>query len=316
MNDTLFYNSLIDELNELIENELSKSYEEIDAELIDECCLALESVYTLLNGEELSFENVVSLSSIVKKYKLQKRRRVAVSVACAAAVILIAGTANFSTDSEILAEGNVFKAAIGKLEELIKNERASVTESTTETEATQPDSAVTETTEATTVVNDVNTIQGIYIILPDGINRVYKSVGEIDLSSAIVGVNYSDGNTSSVNINECKVSISEPAEDGETKITVSYKGFKSAVYVTVLTEEKLNPKTLTSVYGIFENGYNVNEMTVYAVFSDGTEEEINKEKCKITSEEIVENDVINYLITVEYNECSFQFISEEKGVEQ
>ena len=43
---------------EIIENELSKSYEEINAEIIDECCLALESVYSLLNGETVELKEI------------------------------------------------------------------------------------------------------------------------------------------------------------------------------------------------------------------------------------------------------------------
>ena len=58
MNDALFYNSLIEELNEIIESELSKSYEDVNAEIIDECDAFLiyrqDPAFELLLSEFLS----------------------------------------------------------------------------------------------------------------------------------------------------------------------------------------------------------------------------------------------------------------------
>ncbi len=312
MNDELFYGSLIEELNALVEDELSKSYEEINSELIDDCCLALESVYALLNGEELLPENVVSLNSVIRKYNLQKRKKVVASVACAAVAVFVIGMANISVNNGVIAEGNIFKTAVGKLEELISKDEFTTTTTEPSTEAELTTSEIIETTELTTT----NEIKNIYIILPDGINKVYSNTDEIDLRNALVGVNYENGINEQVNINECEVKIATPKEDGQTKITVSYRGVESSVYVTVISPEKLNPKTLTSIYGTFETGYKVSEMKVFAVFSDGTESEINKSECVINSEEVIDVAETKYLITVEYNGCSFQFISEEKGVEQ
>ena len=315
MNDALFYNSLIEELESIIENELSKSYEEINAEVIDDCCLALDSIYAIQNGENVEFKNITDINNIVKKYNLQSRKKYIVSAACAAAAVVVIGMSTANMGSEILAEGSIFKTALGKIETFIKNEEPikSVT-----TETTQPDLTETTTQFETTsqnAVSDEKTIKSIYALIAPGSDVIYNNVADIDLKNTYVGVNYTNGENEIINISNCVVTIGEPKLDGETKVTITYKGAETCIYVTVLPEEKLNPKTLTSIYGVFEGGYNLQKMRVFAVFSDGTEKEIKKSDCKITTEEFVDGDVTEILVTVEYENCSFQFINDGKGVE-
>lgn len=308
LNDALFYNSLIKELNDIIENELSKSYEEINAEIIDECCLALESVYSLLNGGTVELKEITNINSIIKKYNLSRRKKLTVSVACAAATVLVVGMANFSVNNETVAEGNIFKTALGRFEELIKNEKT--TEVTTEKVLETTTEFVSEQTTTFIEVKDVenNTVKNIYLISPPGTNYIYKNVSDINLSNTYVGVDYVTGESNVINISECKVTIGKPKEDGETKISVSYKGAETCVYVTVLSEEKQNPVTLTSIYGVFTDEYTINDMKIIAVYSDGSEVEIDKSECKIQKEFL--SDTNEYIITVSYGDCSFQFLME------
>jgi len=308
LNDALFYNSLIKELNDIIENELSKSYEEINAEIIDECCLALESVYSLLNGGTVELKEITNINSIIKKYNLSRRKKLTASVACAAATVLVVGMANFSVNNETVAEGNIFKTALGRFEELIKNEKT--TEVTTEKVLETTTEFVSEQTTTFIEVKDVenNTVKNIYLISPPGTNYIYKNVSDINLSNTYVGVDYETGESNVINISECKVTIGKPKEDGETKISVSYKGAETCVYVTVLSEEKQNPVTLTSIYGVFTDEYTINDMKIIAVYSDGSEVEIDKSECKIQKEFL--SDTNEYIITVSNGDCSFQFLME------
>jgi len=313
MNDALFYNSLIEELNEIIESELSKSYEDVNAEIIDECCLALESIYSLQNGEEIELKNVTNINSVIKKYNLLQRRKTTISVACAAAAVLVLGMTSFTVGNETVAEGNIFKTALGRFEKLIKNEKP--TEVTTEEFLETTTELVSEQTTTFIEVKDVenNTVKNIYLISPPGTNYIYKNVSDINLSNTYVGVDYETGESNVINISECKVTIGKPKEDGETKISVSYKGAETCVYVTVLSEEKLNPVTLTSIYGVFINEYTVQDMQVIAVFSDGSEKEIEKSECEINKEFL--SDTNEYIITVSYGDCNFQFLTEGEVTE-
>lgn len=313
MNDALFYNSLIEELNEIIESELSKSYEDVNAEIIDECCLALESIYSLQNGEEIELKNVTNINSVIKKYNLLQRRKTTISVACAAAAVFVLGMTSFTVGNETVAEGNIFKTALGRFEELIKNEKP--TEVTTEEFLETTTELVSEQTTTFIEVKDVenNTVKNIYLISPPGTNYIYKNVSDINLSNTYVGVDYETGESNVINISECKVTIGKPKEDGETKISVSYKGAETCVYVTVLSEEKLNPVTLTSIYGVFINEYTVQDMQVIAVFSDGSEKEIEKSECEINKEFL--SDTNECIITVSYGDCNFQFLTEGEVTE-
>jgi len=221
--------------------------------------------------------------------------------------------ANFSVNNETVAEGNIFKTALGRFEELIKNEKT--TEVTTEKVLETTTEFVSEQTTTFIEVKDVenNTVKNIYLISPPGTNYIYKNVSDINLSNTYVGVDYVTGESNVINISECKVTIGKPKEDGETKISVSYKGAETCVYVTVLSEEKLNPVTLTSIYGVFINEYTVQDMQVIAVFSDGSEKEIEKSECEINKEFL--SDTNECIITVSYGDCNFQFLTEGEVTE-
>lgn len=317
MDDALFYNSLIKELDEIIENELSKSYEEINAEIIDECCLALESVYSLLNGETVELKEITNINAIIKKYNLSRRKKLTVSVACAAATVLVIGMANFSVNNETVAEGNIFKTAIGRFEELLRNEKNTeqpTTEPITEITTEVASEAITsEKIQESVNCNTEKIIKNIYVIFPTGTNHIYKNVSEIDLLDVNVGVDYITGESKVVNISDCIVTIGEPKEDGETKISVSYKGVETCIYVTVLPEEKQNLVTLTSIYGVFTDKYTIDDMRIVAVYSDKSEVEIDKSECKIQKEFL--SDTNECIVTVSYGDCSFQFLEEGEVTE-
>lgn len=320
MNDEKFYSSLIEELNQIIEDELSKDYEEINAEVVDDCCLALQSIYELQSGEGEELNNIVNISTIIKKYSLCQRKKRIVSVACAAVAILAIGVTSFTLSSETLAEGNAFKTAIGRFEELLKKEELTRKPLTTES----PETSSEKTTE-TQITEELSSshnaaqvtgkqIKGISAIIAPGSSMLYHNVEEISLKNTFVRVNYTNGESEIISISKCNVTIGEPKASGETKITINYKGFETYIYVTVLPEEKLNPKTLTSIYGTFENEYTIDEMRVFAVFSDGTEKEIPQSDCTITTEEFNDGTENGVIVTVEYQGCSFQFFSETEEV--
>ncbi len=261
MNDEKFYSSLIEELNQIIEDELSKDYEEINAEVVDDCCLALQSIYELQNGEGEEFTNITNINSIVKKYNLYQRKKRIVSVACAAVAILAIGVTSFTLSSETLAEGNAFKTTIGRFEEVLKKEELTrkplTTESpeasgekTTEIQITteSPEASGEKTTEIQ-ITEELSSshnaaqvtgkqIKGISAILAPGSIMLYHNVEEISLKNTFVRVIYTNGESEIISISKCNVTIGEPKASGETKITINYKGFETYIYATVLPEGK------------------------------------------------------------------------------
>ena len=93
INDDLFYSSLIAELEEIIEEELSKDIEEMNAELIDDCCVAIENLRNALNGEKTEkYKAFLGVERIIKQHNKKLRNVYAASVACAAVAVLCAIT--------------------------------------------------------------------------------------------------------------------------------------------------------------------------------------------------------------------------------
>lgn len=307
MNDNFFYNSLAEELNNIIDEELSKNYEDINAELIDDCCLALSEIYELLNGSGERSEKIVNINTVIAKYNLQKRKKLAVSAACAAIAILSVGTTMVAFGGKtIIVESELVKSALGKLEKVFNATETTTTEPVTE-ETTLP--STTESS-AQTTTEKTSDIKNITVYPPPGFYSTVQSIDDINLKQFYVSVNYTNGEKSVVPASEGSYEICKPQTDGTTEIRFYYKGFTTSYYVTVIPEEKQNPVTVTSIYGTFANAYTVEDMSVIAVYSDGTEKWIPKSDCTITTEDFSDGDETGILVTVEYQGCSFQFLSE------
>ncbi|MBO5066486.1 MAG: hypothetical protein J6D06_10260 [Clostridia bacterium] len=325
LNDNLFYNALAEELNKIIEEELNKNYEDINAELIDDCCLALSDIYELQNGDGAE-SNIININSVIKKYNLQKRKKFAVAAACAAVATFAVGTTIFAVGNRtIIAESELVRAAKEKFEEIFAGKEPHTERTTEATETT----AVTETTEAQTATETqqqavtqtvtqapITThveliIKNITAYPPLGFYATFSSRDEISLNNFYVRVNYTNGEYVVVPISDASYEICETEQDGTTEIKISYEGFTTSYYVTVLPEEKQNPVTITSIYGTFANEYTIDDMSVIAVFSDGTEKQIPKSECTITTEPYSDEEETGVIVNVEYQGCSFQFFSEQ-----
>ncbi len=316
MNDNFFYNSLAEELNNIIDEELTKSYEDINAELIDDCCLALSEIYELLNGNLEASEKIININTVIAKYNLHKRKKLAVSAACAAVAVLSLGTTFVAFGSKtMIVESEIVKYALGKLENVFNVTAVTTTEpateettlpSTTEPPVTQPDTEQTTTPPTTQITKE---IKNITVYPPPGLYSSVESTDNINFNNFYISVNYTNGEKAVVPVSEGRYEICEPQADGTTEIKFYYKGFTTSYYVTVEPEE---PLIVTSIYGTFANEYTVDDMSVIAVYSDGTEKWIPKSECKITTEPYSDEDETGVIVFVEYQGCSFQFFSEQE----
>ena len=93
INDDLFYSSLIAKLEEIIEEELSKDIEEMNAELIDDCCVAIENIQNVIDGEKSQeYKAFYGVERIIKQHNKKLRSVYVTSAACAAVAVLCAIT--------------------------------------------------------------------------------------------------------------------------------------------------------------------------------------------------------------------------------
>lgn len=326
INDDLFYSSLIAELQEIIEEELSKDIDEMNAELIDDCCVAIENLQNALNGEETEkYQAFSGVERIINKHNRKLRSVYVGAVACAAVAVLCAITSVKLTNQN--AQGslklNSFLNDIFNINEhTVTNpettEREQTTEITTDEATTfisnETTIAVNQVTEnqstvETTSPNITKPIPHIYkvtAIVPPGFRTEYTEVSQINMNQVFVKAYYSDDTEKVVSIDECDVEIGNPDKNGRTKITITYNKMFTSIYVNIRSEEEKNPVTLNSIYGNFNGGYNVESMRVFAVYSDGTEKEIPKGKYTVTRE--YSEDFEAEVVMVEYSGCSFQFL--------
>lgn len=326
INDDLFYSSLIAELEEIIEEELSKDIEEMNAELIDDCCIAIENIQNVIDGEKShEYKAFYGVERIIKQHKKKLKSVYVASAACAAVAVLCAITSVKLTNQN--AQGslkpNSFLDDIFNIyEHTVTNTETTEKEQTTKAQNEEPttfinneittsvplttENQVTEVITPPGVTKPIPDVCKIRAILPPGFKTEYTEVSKINLSQVKVKVSYSDSNEKVVSIDECDVEIGKPDKNGRTKITITYDHMYTSIYVNVRSEKDRNPVTLNSIYGNFNGGYNTHTMRVYAVYSDGTEKEIPKGEytVNIVYSEDFEADVA----IVEYGGCSFQFI--------
>ena len=326
INDDLFYSSLIGELEEIIKEELSKDIEEMNADLIDDCCVAIENLQNALTGEESQkYEAFLGVERIIKQRNRKLRSVYSASVACAAVAVLCAVTSVKLTNQN--AQGslkpnsfldNIFniyehsatstQTETTQKEKTTEAEKENTTFGNNETTSSVPLTTENQVTEITppNITRPIPDVCKVRAILPPGFRTEYTDVSQINLSQVFVKVSYSDSNEKVVPIDECDVEIGKPDKNGRTKITITYENMYTSIYVNVRSEKDKNPVTLNSIYGNFNGGYNTHSMTVFAVYSDGTEKEIPKGEytVNIVYSEDFEADVA----IVEYGGCSFQFI--------
>lgn len=327
INDDLFYSSLIAELEEIIEGELSKDIDEMNAELIDDCCVAIENLQNILSGEETKVSKAISgVENIINHHKKKLKSVFVASVACAAVAVLCAITsfklANQNAQGSL--KLNSFLDNNFIYEQTVTNPETETTENAQTTNAEKENTTFVGN-EVTTIVSQstenqlteiappvatkpIPHIYKIAAIVPPGFRTEYTEISQIKLDGVAVIVYYSDNTEKTVWIDECDVKIGTPDKKGKTEITITYKYFDTSIYVNVKGEKERNPVTLNSIYGTFEGGYSVEGMSVYAVYSDGTEEQIPKGKYTVKTE--YSEDFEANVVIVEYSGCSFQFLPE------
>ena len=324
INDDLFYSSLISELEEIIEEELSKEFEEINAELIDDCCVAIENLQNAVNGENAEeYQAFLDVERIIKQHNKKLRSIYGASVACAAVAVLCAITSvkltnqsaqgalkpnNFLNDIFNIKEYNVKNPETTKKEVPTKAEKESTTfinnEITTSVHLTTENQVTEEFLPPSTM--PIPEIYKVRAILPPGFRTECTDVSQIDLTQVKVKISYSDNTEKIVSIDECDVVIGTPDKNGSTKITIVYNHMDTSIYVNVRSEKEKNPITLNSIYGNFNGGYNIDTMKVYAVYSNGTEKEIPEGEYTVSM--VYSEDFDADVAIVEYGGCSFQFI--------
>ena len=221
--DICFCNSAKKELNNIIEAELQKG-EFADLDLIDDCCNALELINAdLYNGEEC-FNSSLSVLGIIRKYNLERNKKILLSASCLVVVGALTSVMLFMKKAPEINKGEILTV---KASESVKIEQF---ETITEKEK----NTSTVFGNSTTRLNEVKKLK---VMQPLGSGKlVFESREAINLDSFYIYVECVDGKRFSVVPSECQFEILETAEDGATIVKVMYNGFETYINVTVSVE--------------------------------------------------------------------------------
>ena len=221
--DICFCNSTIKELNEIIETELLKS--DADLELIDECCRVLELINEEVTGSGFYAHAVHSAEAIIRTYNAEKYKKIILSASCAVLLGTVVGVTLISGGESKINRGENLK---GEATENIKTE--SFESTSKKTLETEEDNYI-----STTQVNRVKTLK---VMQPyDNRSLIFDNRSSINLDNFYIYVEMLDGRIFSVIPSECQYEVLETAEDGATRVKVTYNGYETFIYVAVSVPE-------------------------------------------------------------------------------
>ena len=290
-------------LNLKIDEELAKG-DETDFDLIDEYAGAIN--YIRENGAA-DIIPLISDREFLKKLGLAGRPKAVRIAAAAAAVALIIGTgsviARQGTPSEIARDvAKYFR------------ELFNVTEHEPVTEQV-PETATVKAAESTT---QQVIIKSIELKFGDNFRREYFVGESFDKTGLEVNAITGDG---LFKTDDYKIEFDSPFAEkaGEQTVTVTACGFSESFKVRILNNEKT--PILNSIYATFPEGFDftykgepetvLGEMRVFAVYSTGEKQELEKDEYTVS---ITETGLLfkkRADVKVEYKGCSCEFMLQE-----
>ena len=297
---------LCDYLNELIDAELAKG-DSADFDLIDEYADAIN--YIMENGVS-EIIPVISNRDFMKKLGIRTGTpafKIAVAIAAAAALMVTGASLINSSRTDIIAKTAEYFRGLFGAEETIESDIPEATEITSVTEK--------ETTAAPVKAS------GIRLEFDADFKSEYYVGESFDKKGLRVYLIYDNGKTP---VDNYSVITVKPfaIEAGEQEVTVSASGFSESFSVRILNSVKT--PTLNSIYASFPEDFDFtysgdpeemlknSGMRVYAVFSDGTEKELESGEYTVTIKETKRPLKTSAEVRIEYRGCVSAFVI--KGV--
>lgn len=279
-------------VNDLIDEELLK--EVPDCDFIDECIDILD------NLENNNYSNVVPFVNKTYKGRFSKK---AWSILVACAIILAA---------------TIGTVAVGYTVEKIREGKETVTATPTTTTTTQSATQTTTTTQISTAISPAELI----LSFSSDFNDEYIVGEDFDPKGIIVKVRMSDGKITLLSADEYEIITEKDFGKSEKyeNIIIKYGELTETFSVRVLRDE--DTKILNSVYATFPDNFDFRTddidnidlagMEVYAVYSDNTQEKLNKGDYTVKTELLPDKKTA--MITLEYKSVYASFGIKERSL--
>lgn len=294
-----FAYELCEALEALIDSEFEKG-DETDFDFIDECAQAINAIRS---GDTAQILPLISRRDFFKKIGVKTDRKIQIFVAACAAVALIFTAA---TQIEVRENISIVQALSGIVSDYFTDRKQ------IEVTTTQP--ATTREKEASIISICVETTPEF---------RSEYNVGEKFSTEGLrVFAEYENGERIIINPENYSVDVTDSfgAKAGYETVTVKVGNFKQTIEVRVI--ESLSTKKLNSIYAVFPDSFDftaddlndidLDEMQVYAVYSDGGEKELVGKEYSVDYEyrrKLFKNSV---KVTVTHEGCSCSFVINEK----
>lgn len=279
-------------VNDLIDEELLK--EVPDCDFIDECIDILD------NLENNNYSNVVPFVNKTYKGRFSKK---AWSILVACAIILAA---------------TIGTVAVGYTVEKIREGKETVTATPTTTTTTQSATQTTTTTQISTAISPAELI----LSFSSDFNDEYIVGEDFDPKGIIVKVRMSDGKITLLSADEYEIITEKDFGKSEKyeNIIIKYGELTETFSVRVLRDE--DTKILNSIYAAFPDNFDFRTddidnidlagMEVYAVYSDNTQEKLNKGDYTVKTELLPDKKTA--MITLEYKSVYASFGIKERSL--
>lgn len=331
-NDKQAFSELSAFLTDAMDAEFEKG-DAMDCDFIDACTDALDALQRENGISKTTLTVLLSqekfLKAIQKRSAQNTGKYKRLTAICACAALLVAAGSMYSTTET----GASLKRQISnKLSSIftVENttalpdptERTELESTTAAEESTEP--TASESTEPVTQrkpavkANAEQLPSRIYGIFPDTLKTEYEIGEPLDMQGVRVMAVWEDGKETEIPLSDCSVTTDRgfSRDQGRYNVTVFYKGLSFTYTVTVNAEK--DTKILNSIYGVFPEDFaftvesfdnlDFSDMTVIAVYSDGSEQEIPLNVCEITVEKDFMELENKALVTVTYEDRAFSFI--------
>lgn len=327
----------LSELSEFLTEAMDAEFEkgdEMDCDFIDACTNVLEALQKENGISKTTLTLLLSQEKFLKAIQKRSAKNTGkykrLTAICACAVLLVAAGSMYSateTGTSLKRQISNKLSAIFTVEnttalsdptENTVPESTSAAEESTEPTAPKPTEPVTQRKPAAVKANAEQLPARIYGIFPNDLKTEYEIGEPLHMQGIRVIAVWEDGKETEIPLSDCSVTTDRgfSRDPGRYNVTVFYRGLSFTYTVTVNAE--MDTKILNSIYGIFPEDFaftvksfdhlDFSDMTVMAVYSDGSEQEIPLNECEITVEKDFMDLENKALVTVTYEDRAFSFI--------
>ncbi|MBQ3045364.1 MAG: bacterial Ig-like domain-containing protein [Clostridia bacterium] len=295
-----FIENMADELYEMLEALIDAEFDkgdDTDFDFIDECADAINAIRS---GDTAQILPVISRRDFINKVSGSSHKTLRAALAVCAAIAVVIGANTLLKETRNI---DVFEEVAGFFNELFGEKPVTI-------ETTAPSMAPVQTA--------APAVTGIGVELSDSFKSEYYVGEEFSADGISVFAEYDNGERKLLEKNGFAVIVSPNFGESAKYETVTIQMGSFREYLEVRVIDSISTKKLSSIYAIFPDDFDfttddlddigLDEMQVYAVYSNGEEAELSAGDYEVSIEKEKRLFEEYATVTVEHNGCSCSFM--------